>query len=282
MIHGMTGFGSAEKGGFRVEVRSLNHRFMDVTLRMPPVLGKYEMKLREALGKKFDRGKFDVYVSAAGAGTLKLKPNVEVAKEIYNALKGLKDGVGAAGEVDMGMLLHWKDTFIEEEMSYDQDVLLQAFEEAVAGLEAMRLKEGEALRAELLERTAHIGNLNSEVVELAPAAMEAGRAKLFEKLRELFADKGVEDARLVQEAANVVEKSDISEETSRLTNHVEHMNEILNNGGTVGRKLDFLLQELNREANTIASKTDDFKIANLVIDMKAEIEKCREQAQNVQ
>jgi uncharacterized protein (TIGR00255 family) len=282
MIQGMTGFGSAEKGGFRVEVRSLNHRFMDVTLRMPPVLGRHEMRLRETLNKKFDRGKFDVYVSAAGAGTLKLKPNVETAKEIYNALNGLKEGLGAAGHVDMGMLLHWKDTFIEEEVTYDPEVLFEAFDQAIAGLEEMRKKEGEALRAELLERAASIGRLNAEVIVLAPKAMEATRAKILEKLKELIGDKGCEDSRLMQEAAAVAEKADIAEETSRTANHVEHMNEILQNGGTVGRKLDFLLQELNREANTIASKTDEVKIANLVIDMKAEIEKAREQAQNVQ
>jgi uncharacterized protein (TIGR00255 family) len=282
MIHGMTGFGSAEKGGFRVEVRSLNHRFMDVTLRMPPVLGKHEMKLREILNKKFERGKFDVYVSASGAGTLKLRPNIEVAKEIYNSLKGLKEGLGAAGQVDMGMLLHWKETFIHEEVTYDPEVLFEAFTEAVSGLEEMRLKEGEELRAELRERASNVGRLNDEVLKLAPKAMEAARAKFLERLREIFTDKGCDDSRLMQEAASVAEKGDIAEETSRTRNHVEHMKQILDNGGTVGRKLDFLLQELNREANTIASKTDDFRIANLVIDMKAEIEKAREQAQNVQ
>jgi uncharacterized protein (TIGR00255 family) len=282
MIQGMTGFGSAEKGGFRVEVRSLNHRFMDIVLRMPPVLGKYEMRLRETLQKKFDRGKFDVYVSATGAGELKLKPNTETAKEIYDALNGLKEGLKVAGEVDMGMLLHWKDTFIEEEVSYDPEVLFNAFDEAVSGLDEMRIKEGADLGAELLERAATVGRLNDEVRSLAPAAMEAGRERFLERLRQFFADKGCDDSKLMQEAAGVAEKADITEETSRTKNHVEHMKQILQNGGTVGRKLDFLLQELNREANTIASKTDDYRISELVIDMKAEIEKAREQAQNVQ
>lgn len=278
----MTGFGSAEKGGFRVEVRSLNHRFMDIVMRMPPVLGKYEMRLRETLQKKFDRGKFDVYVSATGAGALKLKPNTETAKEIYNALTGLKDSLRVTGEIDMGMLLHWKETFIEEEVTYDPEVLFAAFEAAVAGLEEMRLKEGEDLKKELLARAGTVGELNEEVKSLAPAAIEAGREKFLERLKQFFADKGCDDSKLMQEAAGMAEKADITEETSRTKNHVEHMKHILQNGGTVGRKLDFLLQELNREANTIASKTDDYRISELVIDMKTEIEKAREQAQNIQ
>ncbi len=278
----MTGFGSAEKGGFRVEVRSLNHRFMDIVMRMPPVLGKYEMRLRETLQKKFDRGKFDVYVSATSAGALKLKPNTETAREIYKALTGLKDSLGVTGEIDMGMLLHWKETFIEEEVTYDPEVLFAAFEAAVAGLEEMRLKEGEDLRAELLARAGTVGKLNEEVKSLAPAAIEAGKEKFLERLKQFFADKGCDDSKLMQEAAGVAEKADITEETSRTKNHVEHMKHILQNGGTVGRKLDFLLQELNREANTIASKTDDYRISELVIDMKTEIEKAREQAQNIQ
>jgi hypothetical protein len=129
----------------------------------------------------------------------------------------------------------------------------------------MRIKEGADLGAELLERAATVGRLNDEVRSLAPAAMEAGRERFLERLRQFFADKGCDDSKLMQEAAGVAEKADITEETSRTKNHVEHMKQILQNGGTVGRKLDFLLQELNREANTIASKTDDYRISELVM-----------------
>ncbi|MEJ2314435.1 MAG: YicC family protein [Nitrospirota bacterium] len=278
----MTGFGSAEDGGFRVEIRSLNHRFMDISLKMPPVLGRHEMKLRSALQQKFDRGKFDVYVSAAGAGKLKLKPNAEIAREVRRALVDLQEEVGVEGRVDLGMLLHWRDVFLNEEVEYDEAALFGAFERAVAGLEEMRAKEGDALSAEIAMRADSLARLNDEVVSIAPRAMEAAKARLFERLREMFADRGCEDSRLMQEAAGAAERADITEETTRIANHIAHMRDILEKGGAVGRKLDFLFQELNREANTIASKTDDYRIAEIVIEMKAEIEKAREQAQNIQ
>ncbi len=265
-----------------MEIRSLNHRFMDMTLRMPAVLGKHEMGLREVLQKKFERGKFDVYVSAAGAGELKLKPNAAVAREVLNALHGLRDELQILGTVDMGMLLHWRETFIEEEITYNGEALFEAFGAAVSGLEEMRIKEGEALAAELKARAEAVGKLNSEVIALAPEALERGKQKFFDRLREIFSDRGCDDSKLMQEAAGMAEKADITEETTRLSNHIAHMKQILENGGAVGRKLDFLLQELNREANTIASKTDDYRISNIIIEMKAEIEKAREQAQNVQ
>ncbi len=282
MVQGMTGFGSAERGGFRVEVRSLNHRFMDVIMRMPPVLSRHEMPLREILRKKFERGKFDVYVSAAGAGEFKLKPNIELAREVVDALSSLKMGLSVSGEVDMDMLLHWKDTFIEEEVAYDEKALIGAFEDAVAGLEEMRLREGEAITAEIDGRARALEELNGRIMSLAPGAMKAAKEKFFERLRDLLSDRDCDDTKLMQEAASMAEKADITEEFTRLKNHTEHMRQILKDGGTVGRKLDFLLQELNREANTIASKTDDYGISSIVIEMKTEIEKAREQAQNIQ
>jgi len=282
MIQGMTGFGSAEKNGFRVEIRSLNHRFMDVSFRMPAVLGKHEMRLREILQKRFARGKFDVYVSISGAGKLKLKPNASVAAEVRDALRKLKEELNVPGEVDLGMVLYWRETFIEEEVTYDDEALIEAFEEAASGLEEMRRKEGGDLAAELKERAEAIEKLNAEVVALAPGARDAAKARFLERIKEMFPEKTCEDSRLMQEAAGAAERADISEETARLSSHAAHMKEMLGAGGAVGRKLDFLLQELNREANTIASKTDDYRISSIVIDMKAEIERAREQAQNVQ
>lgn len=278
----MTGFGSAENGGFRVEIRSLNHRFMDISLKMPPVLGKYEMKLRSILQQKFDRGKFDVYISAAGAGELKLRPNADIAREVHKALVELRDEVGVEGRVDLGMLLHWRDVFMNAEVEYDERALLEGFERAIEGLEEMRVKEGEALAAEMVRRADALAKLNDEVISIAPQAMEAAKARFFERLKELLSEKGCEDSRLMQEAAGAAERADITEETTRISNHIAHMRDILEKGGAVGRKLDFLFQELNREANTIASKTDDYRISEIVIEMKAEIEKAREQAHNIQ
>lgn len=265
-----------------MEIRSLNHRFMDIFLKMPPVLGKYEMKLRSILQQKFERGKFDVYISAAGAGKLKLRPNADIAREVHKALVELRDEVGVEGRVDLGMLLHWRDVFMNEEVDYDERALLEGFERAIEGLEEMRVKEGEALAAEMVRRADALAKLNDEVISIAPQAMEAAKARFFERLKELLSEKGCEDSRLMQEAAGAAERADITEETTRISNHIAHMRDILEKGGAVGRKLDFLFQELNREANTIASKTDDYRISEIVIEMKAEIEKAREQAHNIQ
>ncbi len=265
-----------------MEIRSLNHRFMDISLKMPPVLGKYEMKLRSILQQKFDRGKFDVYISAAGAGVLKLRPNADIAREVHKALVELRDEVGVEGRVDLGMLLHWRDVFMNEEVDYDERALLEGFERAIEGLEEMRVKEGEALAAEMVRRADALAKLNDEVISIAPQAMEAAKTRFFERLKEMLSEKGCEDSRLMQEAAGAAERTDITEETTRISNHIAHMRDILEKGGAVGRKLDFLFQELNREANTIASKTDEYRISEIVIEMKAEIEKAREQAHNIQ
>ncbi len=282
MIQGMTGFGAAERNGFRVEVRSLNHRFLDISVRTPAALSRHEMPIRDALQKRFDRGKFDVYVSTSGPGELRFNLNAGMAREVRRALGELGEAAGTSGEIGIDTLLQWKDLFLKEEISYDEDTLFGAFEEAVAGLEQMRLKEGRDIAREIESRAGRLEELNGKVAAIAPEAMASAKEKYFGRLKDLLAEKGCEDSKLMQEAASLAERADITEEITRLRNHIAHMRDIIRAGGTVGRKLDFLLQELNREANTIASKTDDFRITELVIDMKTEIEKTREQVQNIQ
>lgn len=280
-IQGMTGFGSASRDSFRVEIRSLNHRFMDVTMRMPTELSAHELPLREILKGRFERGKFDVNVSIAGAaGRIAVNINTDAAKEVLDSLNRLKGELGIAGEPDIRTLLEFKGLFIKEDVAYDTGALYDAFGEAASELEKMRLKEGEETLRELSLRAASLEVMNGEIEALSPEVMEAGKKKYFERIKELL--PGEEHLKLLQEAAAIAEKADITEEVSRIKNHIVHMKRILSEGGAVGRKLDFLLQELNREANTIASKTDDYRISSLVIEMKAEIEKSREQVQNLQ
>lgn len=277
----MTGFGSAERGGFRVEIRSLNHRFLDISMKLPPGLGEHEIPLREILRKRFGRGKFDVYVSTTGERQLRLKLDKAMAGEILDALNRLKEELSLPGSIGMDTLLNWKGLFMTEELSYETGPLYEAFNEAAAGVENMRAREGEALAAEIAARADRLEALNSGIMELYPAVREESRERFIRRLKE-FLPGEYDEAKVIQEASSAAERSDISEEVSRLKNHIEHLRKILSAGGKIGRKLDFLLQEVNREANTIASKTDDYRVLSLVIDMKAETEKAREQVQNIQ
>ncbi len=282
MVQSMTGFGSAEVGDFRVEVRSLNHRYMDASIRLPSTLGRVEMTLREKLKQNFQRGKFDVYVNLSGTGEVKVRLDKDAAREIHASLMALGEELGMSGEVSLDALLRWKDSFMAEEVSYNVEDLLAAFDKAVEGLLSMRLKEGETLAKEIRSIAQSIESRNNEISGMCPAIMGECRKKFNDRLKDLLKDGEVDEGRLLQEAAQLVEKSDITEELTRIRSHVDQMMSTLSNGPSVGRKLDFLLQELNREVNTVASKTGDQKVLSHVIDMKAEIERAREQAQNLQ
>jgi|Deesub1362A_J573_1020465.scaffolds.fasta_scaffold00004_344 uncharacterized protein (TIGR00255 family) len=278
----MTGFGSADRGGFRVEIRSLNHRFMDISIKLPPALGRHEIPLRDILKQKFSRGKFDVYISVTSDAGVSLSVNKEAAKKVFDALNDLKEGLSLDGDIDIGMLLGWKELFMTEEVSYDADALYEAFREAANGVEGMRLREGETLAAELVSRADKLDALNNEIISLCPSVMKECRDRFLQRLKEFLPEGQYDEIKLIQEASTASEKADITEEVTRLKSHIEQLKKILTDGGTIGRKLDFLLQELNREANTIASKASDSRILNIVIEMKAEIEKMREQVQNIQ
>ena len=278
----MTGFGSAEVGPFRVEIRSLNHRFLDVSVRMPSVLMSHEIALRETLKNAFARGKVDVFVQATGSGKLGMSMDTDRARAIYDSLTDLARNLAIEDEVGIETLLHWKDLFVKEEVSFDSAPLFDAFEQAVNQLVTMRDTEGIELGNDLIERAATIERLNEEIAEFLPDVLGSARERFVERVGVLLADLGVEDPRVAQEAATLAERGDISEEISRLRSHVKQLRAFVETGGPVGRKLDFLMQEFNREANTIGSKSTDDRVVSRVIEMKAEIERAREQVQNVQ
>jgi len=282
MVESMTGYGAAERGEYRVEVRSLNHRFLDMFIRMSPSLAAHEIGLRDAVKKRFTRGKFDVFVSVTSGGKSKINIDTDMARRIHQTLDGLKLHLGLGGEVTIDTLLQWKELFLSEEVSYDPGPLFEAMEEALASVERMRREEGAAMGKEIEHRAGIIEELNSSIANVCPSVAECSRRKFAEKLGNLLADTSIEDTRIMQEASVIAEKADISEEVVRIANHIKQMRSILTNGGTIGRKLDFVLQELQREANTIASKSSDAGILENVIEMKAEIERAREIAQNVQ
>jgi len=275
----MTGFGSSEKGAIRVEVRSLNHRFLEIIIKAPPQMGRHEIPLRNILRERFKRGRFEVFVSRRPGENVNLRVNKALAKQIHEELTSLRDELSLKGEIGIEEFSAWRELFIEE-AEPDALSIYDAFDEAVSEAEKMRLAEGVALMDDISKRAALIDSINEKVASMIPEAMEKAKKGFMEKLGELM--QGPEEGRLMEVASLVLEKSDITEEVTRIKSHIGHLGRILSDGGAVGRKLDFLLQELNREANTIASKAQETGIIDLAVEMKTEIERIREQAQNLQ
>jgi uncharacterized protein (TIGR00255 family) len=278
----MTGFGYAEKNGFRVEIRSLNHRFIDISLKLPPYLSQYDIYLRNIIKEKFQRGKFDVSISTDNNSFVQISINKEMARKIYNTFQELQKELSIPGMISIDALMGYREFFVEEKPQYKVDYLFEAFNEAISKLEEMRLKEGKVLSEEQLQRADLLNKLNNKIKSLTPHLLERLKEKFNERLSLLLKSKEIDSTRVLQEAAIMAEKLDISEEVNRIENHIQQFVETLNTGNTIGRKLDFLLQEISREVNTIASKSSDYTISNLTVDMRVEIEKMREQVQNIQ
>lgn len=282
MVESMTGFGSAERDGFKVEMRSLNHRYLEMFVRLPSGLSSHEMRIRETLKKGLARGKVDVFVTLKEEGTLALNLNEKAAREIYSALEGLAVSLDISGSITMDTLLQWKSMFISEEVSYDSKPFDEALEAALSELKQMRLSEGEGLKSEMLSISGRIGKLNSEIELLCPGARQSAMEKFGQTLKELLGEETVDEGRLLQEASALADRIDITEEVARVKSHIDQVESMLEKGGTVGRKLDFLMQELIREANTMGSKSGEPEILSRVIELKSEIERAREQVQNIQ
>ncbi len=282
MIQSMTGFGAAEKEGVRVEIRSVNHRFMDISVRLSTLLNEHEIPLRNMLKGKFSRGKIDVLISITSDAKIKFKLNTGLAREIYKSLDALKSELSIPGTIGFETLLNYRDLLVEEVPGYDIGSLYGTFREAMAQLEKMRLDEGKALAEEILGRANRLESINKELIALSPEIIADYRIRFHERLKELLAGMEYDRDRILQEIALMLEKTDITEELARIENHLKQFRKILTDDDTIGKRLDFLLQELNREVNTIASKADDYRLSNIAIEMKSEIEKIREQVQNIQ
>jgi len=282
MIQSMTGYGAAEKGPFRVEVRSVNHRFMDMSLKIPQNLGVHEMSLRNLIKERFSRGRFDVTVSVTGEKGHRVRIDVGSARELHRALISLKEELSLTGDIEVVTMAGFRDLIFADDPECDSGALFDAFSEALSVLEDMRLREGKTMLNDFFLRLAQIEQMNDQIRLLSPDAVHACKEKFVERLHGLFGDVAFDEGRLLQEAAIMAEKTDISEEITRINSHIAQVKEILHGGGSIGRKIEFLLQELNREINTVASKVNDCQITKLSIEIKAELEKMREQAQNIQ
>ena len=295
MIRSMTGFGRAsfqvDELPFDIEVRSVNHRYLDVRVRLPRLLGSFESDVRARLQARFARGKFDLSVNtpSTAAASSRVEIDVEAARQYLRAADDLRaDGV--EGRLEFGTLfaLPGVSRFAEPEFSADalRDALFGAVGTALEGLEKMRAVEGATLQQDLLERVADVERSAGDLESRSGEVQQSVRERLRRRSEQLARETGLlDEARLHQEIVLAADRLDITEEIVRLRSHCEQFRAIVQEGDAgkpVGRRLDFLLQEFGREVNTIGSKGSDAPIAHEIVELKAQIERLREQVQNVE
>jgi uncharacterized protein (TIGR00255 family) len=296
----MTGYAQAraEQNGWaiRVSVKSVNHRFLDVRFRLPEGFDVYELRLRQIVREKIHRGHIDVNVNVQPGATAPVQVNRDLLQTYLQAADELRRKMGGSAELDVVSLLRLPGVIgglapplpeTDEEQDQLGQTLDQCLREALTKLDEMRHAEGRHLAEELRARVARIGEQTEKVRELARALTPAFARRLQARLKELLNGTGIEPARLAQEAALLAERSDISEELDRLRSHLQQFAKLLDGAGELGKKLDFLLQEMHREANTMLSKTpgvesEALAITGLSLEIRAEIEKLREQVQNIE
>lgn len=291
-VRSMTGFGRGEAGSelgrIVVEMKAVNHRFSEVVFRMPRQFAALEEPARKLVLNRVSRGRVDVFVSwEAAAKARGVKVDKELAIAYYNALMELGGEIRSNSELSLDTLARLPDVLKVEEGEVTADDLWPAFEAATAAavenLLAMREREGANLAQDLLGRVAHIEEVGRAVALRAPQVVEEYRTRLTRRLEDLLGQSNVvEPQRLAQEVAIFADRSDITEEIQRLASHISQFRATLEAGEAVGRKLDFLVQEIGREINTIGSKANDAAITNQVVDAKSELEKVREQVQNIE
>jgi uncharacterized protein (TIGR00255 family) len=292
MVRSMTGYGQGEVralgGGCVVEVRSLNHRYCEIAVKTPRGFTAIENHIRETVRARFTRGRFDVHVTVnyAMVSSRRIVIDRALARQLFLALTDLKRELGAAGEVNLSTLLELREIARVEENEHHVEDLWPAVQEAldmaVANLETMRISEGEALGRDILQRVHRIEDWLEQIKSRLPALLIEYREKLEARISRLFGDVEIDPARLAQEVVFFTERSDVTEEMTRLHTHLTEFKRLLHVHEPVGRKLDFLLQEMNREINTTSSKVADSDVAVLVVDIKSELERIREQAQNIE
>lgn len=278
----MTGFGSGENDLFSIEIRSVNHRYMETYFRMPYVLNRHEVELKKMIKESFSRGRFDINIQINPESTSSVRVNTGLVGGLVSALDELRQEFSLSGEVTLDTIAGFKDVFISEATEIDEQELADVFRTALSRLADMRVAEGMNIKADLLLLLQEV-ELTLETIDRESHGIhEKIRNRVVERFHDLLSDHSVDEGRLIQEASIMADRADITEEIMRLRSHIQQFRSILESGGTIGRKLDFLLQEFSREANTIASKTSECGIIADIVDMKNDVEKLREQVQNIQ
>ena len=292
MIKSMTGFGRFEvtkdSRKFTVEMKSVNHRYLDVNIKMPKKLNFFESAIRTELKNYISRGKVDVFITYEdlSEGTSNVHYNKEIAAEYLKYLKQMAEDFGLEPDVRVSTLSKYPEVFTMEEVDVDEEELWKELQATIKGASEMfvqtRIDEGNRLREDLLAKLDGMNNLVDQVAERAPQIIEEYKQKLTDKVKELLENNTVDEARILTEVTIFADKVCVDEEIVRLRSHIESTKESLKEGGSIGRKLDFIAQEMNREANTILSKANDLTVTNAAIELKTEIEKVREQIQNIE
>ena len=292
MIKSMTGYGRAVETvngrEFTVELRSVNNRYLDCSVRLPRILSFGEDAVKQAVKNAISRGKVDVFITvrSEGASDVKISLNAAMVEGYLAAMKQMVDRFEVRDDISVSLISRMPEVFTVEKPEVDEEQLLSdlmgVVNKALQSYDAMRAAEGKALENDLRSRGNTILELVSQVEAGNAQTVIDYRTRLENKLKEVLANTAIDESRILTEAAIFADKVAVDEETVRLRSHLEQMNTMLSGGGAIGRKLDFLLQEMNRESNTIGSKCTDVKLARIVVEIKAELEKIREQTQNIE
>ena len=292
LIKSMTGYGRASETvngrEYTVELRSVNNRYLDCSVRLPRTLSFAEEAVKQAVKNAVSRGKVDVFITmrAEAGDEVVVSLNKGVLEGYLAAMRQMVTEYAVTDDISVSAVSRLPEVFTIEKPEVDEDQLLQdmmgVVKQALNGYDTMRCTEGAALNADLRSRGQTILGLVEQVEQGNGQTVADYRARLEAKLREVLANTSIDEGRILTEAAIFADKVAVDEETVRLRSHLQQMNAMLDGGGAIGRKLDFLLQEMNREANTIGSKCTDVRLARIVVDIKAELEKIREQTQNIE
>lgn len=292
MIKSMTGFGRCEvadeKRKFTVELKSVNHRYLDVNIKMPKKLNFFESSIRNLLKEYIERGKVDVYITYEDytEDNYTLRYNSALAAEYLGYLNSMAEEFHLDNDIRVSTLSRYPDVLVMEEQDIDEKELWSGLEKALRGaceqFVESRVKEGEALRNDLLDKLDAMLSDVDFIEERSPQIMKEYRMRLEEKIQEILGDRQIDDSRIATEVTIYADKVCVDEETVRLRSHIMTTKDTLIAGGSIGRKLDFIAQEMNREANTILSKANNIEISDVGINLKTSIEKVREQIQNIE
>jgi len=293
MLKSMTGFGRCEiaqlERKITVEIKAVNHRYCDITIKLTKKLNFFEAAIRNLLKQYIGRGKIDIYITYEDytENNVCVKYNAELAREYLEHLRKMSEDFGITNDVSVTTLARFPDVFTLEEQTIDETQLWELVEEAIRTAAVRfvetRIAEGENLKKDLLNKLDYMLELVNYIEERAPKVVSEYRNKLYAKVSELLGDTKLDESILATEITIYADKICVDEETVRLRSHIQNMKNVLeDDNDNVGRKLDFIAQEMNREANTILSKSGDLDITNKAIDLKTEIEKIREQVQNIE
>jgi len=292
MIKSMTGFGSAKGSSGRleitVEVKSVNNRHLDCSVKIPRIFTSIEETLKSLVQTYISRGKVDVsvYIDSSNADDIEIRINHSLAKAYITALHEIARDNGLGSEISVTDLTRYPDILQATRREVDTDVLsadiCEILKDALNKFDEMRISEGEKLKTDVLSRLVQIEKLTAMVEEISPETVALYRSKLESKINEVLQSSSVDESRILTEAAIFADRISVDEETVRLRSHITQLRELITSDEPVGRKIDFLVQEFNREANTIGSKGNNVQMSKIIVDLKSEIEKIREQAQNIE